>query len=144
EVLRQITAAAETKHRQEEVGETRGESEKDAGRNAGRAVRAKRNTGRGEAKAKLIAALTAHHEYSNGGCVNTSPIANNELARLAGVDKGMVSRFFSKQFGGHDKYKAICGRPAELLFFLRLLNGEVTPRSLNRSRSPDDAGREDD
>jgi hypothetical protein len=36
----------------------------------------KRSTGRGDGRVKLIAALTKHHEYANGGCINLAPIGN--------------------------------------------------------------------
>src|SRR5262249_18814112 len=38
----------------------------------------KRSTERGEGRAKLIAALTKHHQYADGGCLNLEPIGNNE------------------------------------------------------------------
>src|SRR5262249_32651563 len=41
----------------------------------------KRSTERGEGRAKLIAALTKHHQYANGGCLNLDHIGNNELAK---------------------------------------------------------------
>ena len=67
----------------------------------------KRSTERGEAHRKLLAALTAHHKYEDGGCLNLEPIGNNELARLAEVSKATASAFFNKEFGGHPR----AGRP---------------------------------
>ena len=43
----------------------------------------KRSTRRGEAAIKLIAALTKHHKYAKGSCLNLEPVGNNELARQA-------------------------------------------------------------
>ena len=70
--------------------------------------RAKRSTERGEGRAKLIAALTKHHKYADGSCLNLDPIGNNELARLAGVSESTASAFFNKEFDGHTKYRAVC------------------------------------
>jgi hypothetical protein len=42
---------------------------------------------RGEAEAKLIAALTKHHQYADGSCLNLEPVGNNELARIAEVSE---------------------------------------------------------
>src|SRR5262249_14849373 len=47
--------------------------------------RAKRSTEPGEAREKLIAALTKHHKYAEASCLNQEPIGNNQLARLADV-----------------------------------------------------------
>ncbi|MCX7428780.1 MAG: hypothetical protein NTW96_24530 [Planctomycetia bacterium] len=65
-----------------------------------RGTRRKRSTEPGEARAKIVAALTVWHKYENGGCGNTTPIGVNELARLADVGPASVNRFFNKQFGG--------------------------------------------
>ncbi|MCC7085283.1 MAG: hypothetical protein IT427_09780 [Pirellulales bacterium] len=90
----------------------------------------KRSTERGEGRVKLIAALTKHHRYADGGCLNLEPIGNNELARLAGVDQATASAFFKQQFGGHAKYWAICADAAQLTAALKLLNGEFAPHHL--------------
>lgn len=92
--------------------------------------RGKRSTQRGEARAKLIAALTKHHHYADGGALHLEPIGNNELARLADVDISTASAFFEKQFNGHDLYKKQCTDAAKLAFALKLLNGEVAPHTV--------------
>lgn len=40
----------------------------------------KQSTERGDGQTKLIAALIAHHQYSDGSCQNPAPIGNNALA----------------------------------------------------------------
>jgi hypothetical protein len=90
----------------------------------------KRSTERGEGRIKLIAALTKHHQYADGGCPNLEPIGNNKLARLAKVDRATASAFFKDQFGGHAKYKSICTDKTALIGALKLLNGEYTPGRL--------------
>ena len=60
--------------------------------------KAKRSTERGEARVKLLAALTEHHKYADGSCLNLEPIGNNELARLAEVDQSTASAFFNREF----------------------------------------------
>ena len=82
----------------------------------------KRSTERGEARVKLIAALTKHHQYANGGCLNLEPIGCNELARMAGVSSGSASAFFAKEFGGYGKYRTLCGNADELTASLKRLN----------------------
>ncbi len=96
----------------------------------------KRSTAKGDAEKKLIAALTAHHKYENGGCSNFEPVGVNELARNASgqqekVSSGSASAFFKKQFESHDRYKALCNKDSsELAFAIKLMNGEVLPKAL--------------
>jgi hypothetical protein len=91
----------------------------------------KRSTAQGEGRIKLIAALTKHHKYAEGSCLNLEPIANNELARLAGVGKSTASKFFTDQFGGHPKYKGyFCKDASRLVGALKLLNQEFSPHHL--------------
>ena len=92
----------------------------------------KRSTTSGEARIKLIAALTAHHEYEDGGCLNWEPIGCRQLADLADVSEASSSRFFMAEFGGHSKYKATCARGAggRLIDKLRNLNGESPLRTI--------------
>jgi hypothetical protein len=92
--------------------------------------KSKRSTERGEGQAKLIAALTKHHKYADGGCLNLSPIGNNELARLAGVSDSTASAFFAEKFGGHTKYRASCANATRLLAALKLLNQAFAPHHL--------------
>jgi hypothetical protein len=53
----------------------------------------KRSTERGEGRAKLIAALTNHHQYADGSCLNLEFIGNNRLAEVAGVSPSTASKF---------------------------------------------------
>src|SRR5262245_10829995 len=69
-------------------------------------VSQKRSTERGEGRRKLIAALTNHHQYAKGSCLNQEPVGNNELARLADVEESTASDFFKREFNGHAEYKA--------------------------------------
>ncbi len=98
----------------------------------------KRSTEPGEAKAKIIAALTAHHKYEKGSCLHGEPIGVRVLASQADVSIGSVSEFFAEQFGSHANYKAACREAAMLGNSLRMLNGELTPSILFK-RLPDDA-----
>lgn len=93
---------------------------------APRVTGVKRSSERGEGRAKLTAALTAHHRYRNGGCENPTPIGNNELAKLAEVEKSTASKFFQDEFGGHAKYRTLCLRdPGGLLLVLKKLNDDL-------------------
>lgn len=104
----------------------------------------KRSTERGEGRAKLIAALTKHHKYADGGCLNLEPIGNNELARLAGVDQATASAFFKQQFKGHGKYKATCADAGRLAVALKLLNGEFAPHLLYGGKPADKHERDEE
>ena len=105
----------------------------------------KRSTERGEGRDKLIAALTKHHQYAKGSCLNREPIGNNELARLAAVEESTASAFFKRGFGGHRNYRALCHRGASgLIAALKLLNDEFTPQILLGRLPADDGGRDDD
>jgi uncharacterized protein VirK/YbjX len=87
----------------------------------------KRSTVPGEGRDKLIAALTKHHQYAGGSCLNQEPIGNNELARLADVSYSTASKFFNDEFKGHTRYKAICRDAGKLAAALKLLNDEFAP-----------------
>jgi hypothetical protein len=104
----------------------------------------KRSTERGEGRVKLIAALTKHHQYADGGCLNLEPIGNNELAKAAGVSVSTASRFFKDQFGGHTKYKALCRDASKLVVALKLLNDEFAPHHLLGDASSELAAPEQD
>ena len=112
--------------------------------NASKPVRSKRSSEKGEAQAKLIAALTKHHEYADRGCLNQDPIGNNDLARLAGVSESTASAFFNKQFDGHIKYRAICSDARSLVTALKLLNHEFSPHQILREGAANERGRNDD
>jgi hypothetical protein len=107
-------------------------------------IEPKRSTVRGEAQNKIISALTLHHEYQNGSCLNLKPIGNNQLARLAEVAKSTTSAFFKREFKGHVKYRAVCQDPAQLVAALKLLNQEFSPHHLYGSKPPGEGDREDE
>ncbi len=107
-------------------------------------TKSKRSTVKGEGREKLIAALTLHHEYADGGSLNLEPIGNNELARKAGVDRATASAFFKKQFKGHGKYKAACRDSGRLAATLKLLNGEFAPHLLYGAKPPNEDDRDEE
>jgi len=109
----------------------------------------KRSTERGEGREKLISALTKHHDYANGSCLNPEPIGNNELARQADVDPSTASAFFNREFNnrqkkGHAKYKVICRDPGRLADSLKAINGEFSPHDLYGRRPYSENDRDDD
>ncbi len=113
------------------------------------ATNGKRSTERGEGRAKLIAALTMHHKYADGGCLNLEPIGNNELARLAGVSESTASAFFNKEFnggtsGGYGKYRAVCSDATPLVAAMKLLNQEYSPYHLFGAKPANESERDDD
>ena len=95
-------------------------------------TKAKRSTMKGEAEVKLIGALTKHHQYAEGGCMNRDPIGNNILAENAKVGKGSANRFFNKWFGstkkakdGYKNYRIACNDKGKLIAFLKTMNGDM-------------------
>ncbi|MSR59848.1 MAG: hypothetical protein EXS05_19790 [Planctomycetaceae bacterium] len=104
----------------------------------------KRSTERGEGSAKLIAALTKHHKYADGGCLNLTHIGNNELARMASVEESTASAFFKKNFKGHSNYIAICRDTSSLVAALKMLNQEFAPHDLYGRRPPGEDDRDVD
>jgi hypothetical protein len=106
--------------------------------------KAKRSTERGEGRVKLIAVLTKHHKYADGGCLNLEPIGNNELARQARVSESTASAFFRKEFGGHTKYRATCGNATKLVSSLKVLNQEFSPHLLFGRNPPGEGERGDE
>jgi len=76
-------------------------------RGAQTAKKAKRSTVRGEAQAKLISALTKHHQYTNGGCMEWRPVGARELHRLADVSPATASTFFKTNFEGMTSTKLL-------------------------------------
>lgn len=87
----------------------------------------KASTVKGEARAKLIAALTLHHKYQDGGCLNLKRIGVNGLAREADVAPSSASVFFKREYGGHKRYTVLCRDPGRLVESLKVLNGEFSP-----------------
>lgn len=104
--------------------------------------RPKRSTAKGDAKAKIVGALTHHHNYADGGCLNCEPISVTALAAIAGVAKSSVSKFLNDEFGGrekkggHAKYKNACSDSGRLAVALKLLNGEFAPHELLYGPNP--------
>jgi hypothetical protein len=102
----------------------------------------KRSSERGEGRVRLISALTKHHRYADGGCLNQEPIGNNELARLADVSESTASAFFKHEFKGYAKYRAICRDAGRLADSFKALNGEFSPHDLYGRRPPGEDDRD--
>jgi hypothetical protein len=85
---------------------------------------------------KWIAALTTHHKYSIGTCLNWAPFGNNGLAEEAKISKSRSSEFFKKVFGSHAKYRACCRGKDGLVRRLKQLNGDYSPDDLYGDRPP--------
>lgn len=100
-------------------------------------------TDRGGGRMKLIAALTRHHRYADGGCLNLEPIGNNALAKAAKVSNATASAFFRDRFQGHAKYQALCRDASGLVTALKMLNGEYSPYILYE-RCPADGDNRDE
>jgi hypothetical protein len=107
------------------------------------AKKSKRSTQRGDAQAKLIATLTKHHQYADGGCLNTEPVGSNELAREAKVSPSTASAFFEKHFKGYSKYRLVCKDPSRLVDSLKVLRGEFSPHDLYGRTPPGEGHREE-
>jgi hypothetical protein len=108
-----------------------------------RVTKPKRSTGRGEAREKIIAGLTEHHQYTDGSCLNTEPIGVGALARKSGVSKSSVPEFFQGEFQGHDRYRAFCQDVSKIVASLKMLRGEYSPHILY-GRTPPGEGDHDD
>jgi hypothetical protein len=104
----------------------------------------KRSTVKGEAQEKLKAALTKHHKYQDGGCLNLEPIGSNELGRQADVSKNSASRFFKTKFKGHTAYKRLCKDQSALAASLKSLNEGFAPWELFGSDPDKDTSDDDD
>jgi hypothetical protein len=104
----------------------------------------KRSTERGEGEVKIIAALTKHHGYADGSCLNLEPIGNNRLAREAQVSASTASAFFQRKFQGHVKYRVSCQDASKLAAALKLLNQEFSPHHLYGAKPPAGNGREEE
>ena len=117
------------------------------------ALRSKESTCKGDAKAKIIAALTLHHEYQDGSCLNQEPIGVRELNRQANVSASTVSAFFNKKYGkgegrkkkdGHKRYCNMCRDTSKLIMSLKMLNDEYSPSLLYGDNPPGEGCRDDD
>src|SRR5262249_25499836 len=105
----------------------------------------KRSTAQGDARTRIIAALSKHHKYADSSCLKFEPIGNNELAHLAGVSGSTVSEFFKKEFQGHTKYQATCRDKSGLLAnALKMLNNEYAPYLLYDQRPAHEGGRDEE
>ncbi len=103
----------------------------------------KRSHEKGDVFTKLIAALTHHHQYSRGSVLNQQPIANNRLARIAGVSPATASDFFKKKFKSHACYRTVCLDKDSLLASLKLLNQEYAPYHLFGQHPPGESEPDD-
>jgi len=103
----------------------------------------KRSTSSGEGQTKLIAALTKHHHYAEGGSLNLEPIGNNALAEAAGVSTSTASDFFKKKFKGYSKYQVVCRDGGRLVDSLKALNEEFAPHDLYDLRPHNEEGRDE-
>jgi hypothetical protein len=108
------------------------------------AKKPKRSTRRGDGQVKLNTALSKHHNYAEGGCLNLEPIGNNDLARAADVSASTASLFFRNRFHGHEKYRALCRHSGALVAALKLLNGEFSPHYLYGGCPATKDGRDDE
>lgn len=106
--------------------------------------KAKRSTERNEGRAKLISALSQHHKYADGSCMNQEPVGNNELARIANVSNSTASAFFKNEFDGHSKYRRTCSNATSLITALKLLNQDFAPHQLFGAKPPSENEREDE
>lgn len=101
-------------------------------------IKPKRSTERGEARSKILAALTMHHKYGTADSLNTEPIGVNALSRQAEVAGSSVSEFFTEEFKGHRNYRRMCNDQSLLLTALKMLNGEFSPHILDGGKAPEE------
>jgi hypothetical protein len=105
----------------------------------------KASTERGDARKKIIPALTLHPQYRDGGCGNSAPIGVRALAKKADVSPDAVSAFFKKEFGSHAKYKAACYRDLpRVAMLLKMLNEDYIVHPLFGSAPPEHVESEED
>jgi hypothetical protein len=113
-------------------------------------TKSKRSTSKGEARSKIISALTEHHKYKDGGALNQISIGVRVLARKADVAPDSVTAFFNKEFGegpsgGHARYKTICIKDwSRIATWLQMLNEDFSPHPLFGTAPPDATRREED
>jgi hypothetical protein len=85
----------------------------------------KPSTTNGEARIKIIAALTKHHQYAEGGSLNQSPRKVKDLAEKADVARSTASVFFKANFASHSIYRNVfCRDTTRLVRKLKQLNEE--------------------
>jgi hypothetical protein len=112
-----------------------------------RRTRVKRSTAKGDAEAKIVAALPTHHKFADGSPLNYEPIGVNALARLAKVSPDSVNRFFNKEFGsqedakdGFANYQAACRDGTKLTAVLKKLTGAYSLGPSLFGRTPPNEG----
>lgn len=106
----------------------------------------KRSVKKGEARVKIIAGLTKHHQYADGGCLNQEPITVREFAKEIGVAPDSVSQFFKKEFGeerGYAGYRAACRNVANLGQWLKLHNADYSTHPLFGRTPPGEGSKTD-
>ncbi len=89
----------------------------------------------------FVKALSTHHQYEEGSCLNFEPATFGQLAKIGGFAPSTAKEHIDKQFGGIEGYKRACAVKSELIASLRLLNNEVTPRLLLRAKQVDNRSR---
>ena len=62
------------------------------------------------ASENVLPALLVHHQYDQGSIGNYDPISLVKLEKKFGIKKATASRWFQKNFGGHQWYRAACKR----------------------------------
>ncbi len=92
--------------------------------------RKKRQTPKGGADDKIIAALNLHHQYDNGSCLKLETISNNDLAKLADVSTSTTFNFFKKYFGNHEEYRRVCCNTSKLVQVFKIFNREFSSDTL--------------
>jgi hypothetical protein len=112
---------------------------------AGKGRKPKRSTTNGDAKAKIIAGLSAWHKYDNGSCGNPEPVVLNVFSKKIDVAPASVSDFFRVHFDGHAKYKATCTRDlTRIALWLTGLNQDFTAVKLYGAIPPGESERRAD
>jgi hypothetical protein len=107
-------------------------------------VRKTTGTARGEATARLIAALSKHHGYADRSVLNTEPIGIRELARLAKCDAKTAGNFIRRKFRDRHGYARTCRHTPSLAGSLAMMNSELAPRDVFGRAPMSEGGREED
>ncbi len=92
---------------------------------------------------KVVAALAVYHQYEPGGSVGRYDAASlKDLAKLSGLSKATISRFFKSEFkDGYEGYKAACLRE-EIGLLLAKWQGEMP--EYKAGLLPEEYGRRED
>lgn len=107
------------------------------------AVKPKSSTVPGEARAKIVAGLSHHHQFDGESCLNCDPIQVNRFAKEIGVGRSTLSEFLGKEFGvdgkdGYQKYQVFCRDSGSLNLAMKILLGELRPGILHNSLNEPD------